>query len=87
MFYRIGNQPVRPAKAPDHLSLPGSVLISDLGTGSSFQARYAFAGWLFLKPLGTFFTMLWNPVSVNHIPLPELVFSSTLFQKRFNQLR
>jgi hypothetical protein len=26
--------------------------------GSSFQARYDFVGLLFLKPLGTFFTML-----------------------------
>jgi hypothetical protein len=57
-FYRFRRQPVRLANAPDFLSLPGLVSIPSFETGSPFLVRYAFAGWLFLKPLGTFPNML-----------------------------
>ena len=35
------------------------------GYGSPFQVRYVSGGLLFLKPLGTFFTMIPNPFGVN----------------------
>ena len=41
-----------------------------------FPVRYAFAGWLFLKPLGTFPTMRPMGVSVNDICIAETGFSS-----------
>jgi hypothetical protein len=42
-------------------SLPATVSITSLGCGSPFPARYALGGLLFLKPLGTTFTMQPNP--------------------------
>jgi hypothetical protein len=42
--------------------LPSSIKIA--GCGSSFQVRYVSGGLLFLKPLGTSFTMLVIPVTV-----------------------
>jgi hypothetical protein len=48
---------VRLPAPPDFLSLPASRSISRLGIGSSFLVRYVSGGSLFLKPLGTSFTM------------------------------
>lgn len=56
-FNRFSLQPVRLSKTPDSPSLPVPASISSARDGSSFQIRYAFAGWLFLKPLGTSLTM------------------------------
>ena len=42
---------------------PLPFLLNRSGCGSTFQARYAIGGLLFLKPLGTFLMML--PVSVS----------------------
>ena len=50
--------PVRLTNPPDFLSLPAARPGKSWGCGSSFQVRYVSAGLLFLKPLGTFFTML-----------------------------
>ena len=50
--------PVRLTNPPDFLSLPAARSNESLGCGSSFQVRYVSAGLLFLKPLGTSFTML-----------------------------
>ncbi len=42
---------------PDLRSLPGAMSIARFGAGSSFPVRYCPVGLLFLKPLGTNFTM------------------------------
>jgi hypothetical protein len=51
-----------PAGPPDESArfpfAPRNPSFSSVGYGSPFQVRYVSAGWLFLKPLGTFFTML-----------------------------
>jgi len=65
-FNRFRCRLARLANPPDHLSLPAAVSIASVGDGSSFLARYDSAGWLFLKPLGTFFTMLPKAVCVKH---------------------
>jgi hypothetical protein len=43
-FNRVSRWLVRPANAPDLLSLPGFVSISSSETGSPFLVRYAFTG-------------------------------------------
>jgi hypothetical protein len=58
---------VRLPAPPDFLSLPASSSISSLGSGSSFLVRYVSGGLLFLKPLGTSFTMLQLVFCVNRI--------------------
>jgi hypothetical protein len=50
---------------PISLRSPPPVSIASFGCGSTFQARYVSGGLLFLKPLGTFLTMLPNRFSVN----------------------
>jgi hypothetical protein len=57
--------PVHLTNPPDFPSLPAARPNKSLGCGSSFQVRYVSAGLLFLKPLGTFFTMLPMCFSVN----------------------
>ena len=57
-FNRVCCLPVRLPNPPDFLSLPAARSVSSLGCGSSFQVRYVSASLLFLKPLGTSFTML-----------------------------
>ena len=57
--------PVHLTNPPDFPSLPAARPNKSLGCGSSFQVRYVSAGLLFLKPLGTFFTMLPMCSSVN----------------------
>ena len=56
-FYRIRRPSTRLPTSPDSLSLPAAVSIAKSGFGSPFQSRYVSGGLLFLKPLGTFFTM------------------------------
>src|SRR5580658_2067644 len=51
-------RPVRLPIPPDFRSLPATVLFLEEGYGSSFTVRYVIGGLLFLKPLGTFITML-----------------------------
>jgi hypothetical protein len=60
---RLGRYPVRLANSPDLPSLPAAA-VSMSSSGSSFQGRYVFAGSLFLKPLGTSFTMRFEEVCV-----------------------
>src|ERR1035441_9163018 len=62
---RVCCLPVHLTNPPDFLSLPAARPNKSLGCGSSFQVRYVSAGLLFLKPLGTFFTMLPIRFSVN----------------------
>ena len=57
-FNRSCRLPVRLTNSPDFLSLPAARPDESWGYGSSFQVRYVSADLLFLKPLGTFFTML-----------------------------
>jgi hypothetical protein len=64
-FNRVCCLPVRLTNSPDFLSLPAARPGESLGCGSSFQVRYVSAGLLFLKPLGTSFTMLPPRVYVN----------------------
>ena len=64
-FNRVCCLPVHLANSPDFLSLPAAFSFSSLGCGSTFQVRYVSAGLLFLKPLGTTFTMRLMPYSVN----------------------
>ena len=64
-FNRVCCLPVHLTNPPDFLSLPAARPNKSLGCGSPFQVRYVSAGLLFLKPLGTFFTMLSMCFSVN----------------------
>jgi hypothetical protein len=57
-FNRVCCLPVHLTNPPDFLSLPAARPGKSLGFGSPFQVRYVSAGLLFLKPLGTSFTML-----------------------------
>jgi hypothetical protein len=50
--------------------------ISRVDCGSPFLARYVSGGLLFLKPLGTFFTMILSPFFVNAFQVPMDTFSS-----------
>ena len=64
-FNRVCCLPVHLMNSPDFLSLPAARSNESLGCGSSFQVRYVSIGLLFLKPLGTSFTMLPLPLYVN----------------------
>ena len=64
-FNRVCCLPVHLTNSPDIPSLPAAHPNKSLGCGSSFQVRYVSAGLLFLKPLGTFSTMLPMGFSVN----------------------
>ena len=55
---RVCCLPVHLTNPPDFLSLPAARPGESWGCGSPFQVRYVSAGLLFLKPLGTSFTML-----------------------------
>jgi hypothetical protein len=68
--------PVHLTNPPDFLSLPAVRPNKSLGVGSSFQVRYVSAGLLFLKPLGTFFTMIPIDFFVNVFPVRNDPFSS-----------
>src|ERR1019366_506431 len=57
-FNRFCCLPVHLTNPPDFLSLPAARSGESWGCGSPFQVRYVSAGLLFLKPLGTSFTML-----------------------------
>ncbi len=57
--------PVHLTNPPDSLSLPAARPSESWDCGSSFQGRYVSAGLLFLKPLGTSFTMLLDLAGVN----------------------
>jgi len=57
-FDRIGRLSARLPNPPDLPSLPAAVSFSRCGDGSPFQVRYVSGGLLFLKPLGTSFTMI-----------------------------
>ncbi len=57
-FNRFRRLAARLPNPPDFLSLPAAGSISRVGCGSPFQDRYVSGGLLFLKPLGTSFTML-----------------------------
>ncbi len=76
-FNRVCCLPVRLTNPPDFLSLPAARPDESLGCGSSFQVRYVSAGLLFLKPLGTFLTMLPMPVFVNAFSVRNETFSTT----------
>lgn len=54
--------------------------IASIGCGSPFPARYRLAGSLFLKPLGTFFTMLPKPFFVNAFCASACPFQQLLFR-------
>jgi hypothetical protein len=58
-----------------------------LGCGSSFQVRYVSAGLLFLKPLGTFFTMLPMRIFVNAFSVRKGTFSSAFIPFVLNGLK
>jgi hypothetical protein len=55
---------------------PRCCSVSSLSNGSPFQVRYASVGSLFLKPLGTFFTM---------IPIGDFVNRFLRFARVFQQ--
>ena len=79
-FNRVCCLPVHLTNPPDFPSLPAARSNESLGCGSSFQVRYVSAGLLFLKPLGTSFTMLPPEVYVNAfrcetIPFPQYLFN------------
>ena len=76
-FNRVCCLPVRLTNPPDFLSLPAARSNESLGCGSSFQVRYVSIGLLFLKPLGTSFTMLPPVPYVNVFSLGNNAFSST----------
>ena len=76
--------PVRLTNPPDFLSLPAARSNESLGCGSSFQVRYVSASLLFLKPLGTFFTMLPIPFCVNAFSVRNGTFSSRFIWPIFN---
>ena len=78
-FNRLCCLPVHLTNPPDFLSLPAARPNKSWGCGSSFQVRYVSVGLLFLKPLGTFFTMLPMCFSVNAFlgelaPFPQPLF-------------
>ena len=85
-FNRVCCLPVHLTNPPDFLSLPAARPNKSLGCGSSFQVRYVSAGLLFLKPLGTFFTMLPMGVYVNAFLYSKRHFSSAFILFIFNYL-
>jgi hypothetical protein len=80
-FHWTRRRSARLPDSPDLLSLPAAGSISRLGCGSSFLVRYVSGDLLFLKPLGTFLTMLPKPFSVN-----AFVLCFRLFQQHFSAL-
>src|ERR1035437_9530139 len=79
-FNRLCCLPVHLTSPPDFLSLPAARTGESWGCGSPFQVRYVSVGLLFLKPLGTFFTMIPMCVSVNAFliemaPIPQALFA------------
>ena len=76
-FNRFRRLAARLPNPPDFLSLPAAGSISRVGCGSPFLDRYVSGGLLFLKPLGTFFTMLPTPFSVNAFRGSKNTISST----------
>src|ERR1035437_5745598 len=86
-FNRLCRLPVHLTNPPDFLSLPAARPNKSWGCGSSFQVRYVSAGLLFLKPLGTFFTMLPMCVSVNAFLGEMAPFPPPLFDIVSNQLQ
>jgi len=70
--------PVRLTNPPDFLSLPAARSGESWGCGSSFQVRYVSVGLLFLKPLGTFFTMLSKKFSVKRFLIVIISFPQDL---------
>jgi hypothetical protein len=79
--------PVRLANPPDLPSLPDALTFNSVGFGSSFRVRYVSAGLLFLKPLGTFFTMLPKAKTVNTFCLLPNAKSSINIWLVFRQLK
>src|ERR1035437_6969054 len=80
VFNRLCCLPVHLTNPPDFLSLPAARTGESWGCGSPFQVRYVSVGLLFLKPLGTFFTMIPMCVSVNAFliemaPIPQALFA------------
>jgi len=80
------NLSVRLPESPDFRSLPAAFHLS-FGCGSSFPIRYVSAGLLFLKPLGTFFTMPSSAFAVNVFLLRYEPFQQLLSGCISNQLR
>src|ERR1039457_825901 len=85
-FNRVCCLPVHLTNPPDFLSLPAARPNKSLGCGSSFQVRYVSAGLLFLKPLGTSFTMLPIVFCVNAYLVRIHPFSSVFIRFIFNYL-
>lgn len=79
--------PARLPRLPDFRSLPAAISITRFGSGSPFPARYCPVGLLFLKPLGTFFTMPPNGFSVNDFRDRNVIFSSSFIPFVTRQLR
>src|ERR1035437_1219616 len=79
VFNRLCCLPVHLTNPPDFLSLPAARPNKSSGCGSSFQVRYVSAGLLFLKPLGTFLTMLPIGFSVNAFRRQMAFFPQHLF--------
>jgi len=75
-FNRIGHHSVRLPNPPDFQSLPEASSISRFDFGSSFLIRYVSGGLLFLKPLGTSFTMRSKLSSVNTVCARKTGFST-----------
>jgi hypothetical protein len=85
-FNRVCCLPVRLTNPPDFLSLPAARSNESLGCGSSFQVRYVSASLLFLKPLGTFLTMLPIAVCVNAFSVRNGTFSTVFIYLVFSCL-
>ena len=71
---------------PISLRSPQRLPFTSLGYGSPFRFRYVSAGLLFLKPLGTSFTMLPKPASVNTFRWLFHSFSSIIMSFIFRRL-
>jgi hypothetical protein len=69
---------VRLPNPPDFRSLPETRSIASVGFGSSSAIRYVFGDLLFLKPLGTSFTMRLNSFQVNGILIVTVRFQQFL---------
>jgi hypothetical protein len=76
-FNRFRRLAARLPTTPDFLSLPAARSFQ-IGYGSPFQDRYVSGGLLFLKPLGTFFTMPATSFPVNEFMALETAFPQHL---------
>jgi len=91
-FSRSCCLPARLPNPPDFRSLPAAAFFErNFGCGSSFPFRYVSGGSLFLKPLGTSFTMLRKPNPVNRfrivtIPFPQLLSGLVFSDLRANRM-